>query len=486
MFPEYGRSAQEILADMNDQRSQDLDSDGRAFAFIYDAGESARNLARQVFAACMSINGLDPTVYPSARTIENQVVGACLDLMHAPEGAVGTATTGGTESIMLAVKSARDYTQNNADSRREGPTNRPAILLPITAHACFHKAAHYLGLEIIPVSVDPLTYKADINDARAKMTNDVILVVGSAPGYAHGVIDPIEELAALATEHDVLMHVDACVGGCVLPFMRDNGVAVAPFDFSVPGVTSISMDLHKYGFAPKGVSILLQRHQDLRNAHYYACATWTGYSIVNSTMLGSKSVAALGAAAALIQHLGRKGYRDRAALMWSATQRLVAVIDATPGIELVARPEMNLLAFTTVAETGEKNDSGDLFELADRLTERGWLVQPTYAFGPSPAHIHLTIDPQNAHRVDAFTRDLQVAVKGLPKCQQPPEAVVAMLSQLASTSEETINPSALMASLGITDGQMPAHAAVIHRLLDAASPSVREQLLKLFIGELFS
>lgn len=470
-FPEKPRSREDVLALLTDQKARDLKSDGRAFAFVYDAGDAVRELCREAFAACMSINGLDPTVYPSSRTIENQVVGACLDLLRAPNGAVGTATAGGTESVMLAVKTARDYAAGRVD--------RPKMLLPETGHASFHKAAHYFGVEVIPVDVDPVTFRADVKDARAKMCEDVVLVVGSAPSYAHGVIDPIPELAQLAAQHGALMHVDACVGGCVLPFMRDNGVDVAPFDFAVEGVTSISLDLHKYGFAPKGISILLQRRRELRDAQYYACATWSGYAIVNATTLGSKSVAAMGAAFALMQHLGRDGYRQRAELMWDATKSLVAAIDELDGLRVLAEPDMNLFAFTS--------EAGDVFELADRLTECGWHVQPTYAFGRSPAHIHLTIDPGNAARADDFLEDLRACMVDLPPTQEPPAAVVAMLEQLASgDGEGDIDPGALMASLGVVNGQLPGRAAMIHRLLNAASPAVRERLLVLFIGELFS
>jgi sphinganine-1-phosphate aldolase len=329
-FPETGRPREEVLSDLLGQRARDLQSDGRAFAFVYDAGEEVRGLLRDAYAGCMGINGLDPTVYPSARTLENAVVAAYLELLRAPEGAVGTATAGGTESVMMAVKTARDY------ARKTRPdVQRPAMLLPVTAHACFHKAGHYLGVEVIPVAVNPLTFRADVEDARAKMTDQVVLVVGSAPSYAHGVIDDIPALAALAQAHGALMHVDACVGGCVLPHLREIGVEVPPFDFTVEGVTSISVDLHKYGFAPKGVSVLLQRRPELRAAQYYACAKWTGYPVVNSTSLGSKSVAALGAAYALLHHLGRDGYRTRARAMWDATQRLSAVVAATPGLRLL-------------------------------------------------------------------------------------------------------------------------------------------------------
>jgi glutamate/tyrosine decarboxylase-like PLP-dependent enzyme len=275
------------------------------------------------------------------------------------------------------------------------------------------------------------------------------------------------------------MHVDACVGGCVLPFLRDNGVDVPAFDFQVDGVTSISVDLHKYGFAPKGISVLLQRRRDLRDAQYFACANWTGYAIVNSSILGSKSVAATGAALAIIKHLGRHGFRERAKKMWNATQHIVGIIDRTPGIRLVARPHANVFALTT--------ETGDVFELSDRLAECGWYVQPTYSFGKSPAHIHLTVDPGNADRAADFARDIEKCAVDLPERMAPPPEVVMMLSQIVGgAGGGGINVGDIMAQLGITNGQLPGRAGMIHRILEAASPPVRQALLSLFMGELFS
>jgi len=471
-FPDQGKSREEVLAALKDHRARDLESDGRAFAFVYDAGESTRQLAKEAFAECMTINGLDPTVYPSARKIENQVVAACLELLNAPEGAVGTATAGGTESVMLAVKSARDF------ARKTRPEiTAPKMLLPETAHACFHKGAHYFGVEVVPVAVDE-DFRADVEDARAKMTDDVILVVGSAPSYAHGVIDPIAPLAALAKEHGALMHVDACVGGCVLPFMVENGEDIPPFDLSVDGVTSLSMDLHKYGFAPKGVSILLQARRELRDAQYFACANWSGYAIVNATTLGSKSLAACGAAFTLLHHLGREGYRERATLMWDAAKKVIESIEDSPDLEMLATPDMGLFAFRPI--------DGDVFELADRLTKRGWHVQPTYGFGSSPAHIHLTMDPGNSVNADAFIEDLEACAADLPEPIEPPAQIVGMLEMLGDGGAEGLDASMLMSQLGIKDGQLPTESATIHRLINAASPAARERLLILFIGELFS
>jgi hypothetical protein len=267
----------------------------------------------------------------------------------------------------------------------------------------------------------------------------------------------------------------------VLPFLRELGAGVPPFDFTVPGVTSLSMDLHKYGYAPKGVSMLLYRRRDLRDAQYFACARWSGYAVVNTTTLGSKSVAAMGAALAVMRYFGKRGYRARTRVMWDATQRMVQAIDATPGLRLVARPDMNLLAFTT-------DGDGDVFELADRLAERGWHVQPTYAYGRSPAHVHLTIDPTNAEHVDGHARDLAACVADLPPATKPPQAVLAMLSEVGRSGDGGVplDAGTLMALLGIEDGRLPKRAAQIHRLLDAATPEVRERLLAQFMAALFT
>lgn len=477
IFPEQGQDRAAVIGELTQKKADDLPSDGSAFAFAYDAGEAVRQTAREAFVACMGINGLDPTSYPSARRLENDVVAVSLRHLRAPEGAVGTATAGGTESVMLAVKTARDH------ARRTRPEiHEPEMLLPETAHACFHKAAHYFGMKTVEVACDPETLRADPADAARKLTKNTILVVGSAASYAHGVIDPIGELAALASEHGVLMHVDACIGGWVLPFQRELGIEHPPFDFSVAGVTSISMDLHKYAFAPKGVSVLLQRSRELRDAQYFACATWTGYSIVNSTTLGSKSLAALGAAWALLRTVGRAGYRDMVAKMWRATTTLVKAVDGIEGLRVVGSPDMGLVALASA--------SHDVFELADRLSAKGWHVQPTYAYGHSPAHIHLSIDPGNAARMPQFIDDLRAAMIDLPAPQEPPAAVLHLLEALVATvdggHDDSLTPAMLMQQLGVTDGRLPSQSALIHRVLDAASPKVREKLLALFIGELFS
>ncbi|MBL4635346.1 MAG: aspartate aminotransferase family protein [Kofleriaceae bacterium] len=472
-FLEQGNSNdEEILERLASLKSDDLSSDGHAFAFIYDAGDSVNNLARKAFASGMTGNGLDPTVYPSARRLENDLVGACLEHLRAPDDACGTITSGGTESVILSVKAARDY------ARQYRPeVSDPNILVPETAHASFHKAAHYLGVRLILVDIDPTTMRASVEDTKSKLDDNTILIVASAPSYAHGVIDPIVELGQLAQDKGVLLHVDACIGGWVLPFQRDNGVAIPDFDFQVPGVTSMSVDLHKYGFTPKGISVLLSRSRKLRDCQYYSCARWSGYSIVNPSILGSKSIAPMAAAWAIFQHLGKSGYRELVGSMWTATEKFVEGVSQIEGIKVLGKPTMGLIAVAC--------GKSDVFELADRLTEAGWHVQPTYAFGNSPAHIHFSIDPGNSSRVDAFLVDLAAASKNLPEYSDAPEALVQLLEAVAQGGGG-LDTSTMMAEFGIRDGKLPDKQATIHRLLNSCSPQAREKLLILFLGEMFS
>jgi len=472
VFPESGIEPDKVLADLEALASDDLRADGRAFAFVYDGGKDVAELSRRAFAASMGGNGLDPTAYPSARRLENDLVAAAASHLRAPDSVSGTVTSGGTESVMLSVKAARDYARK---TRPEVTT--PRMLVPETAHACFHKAAHYFGVELVVVAIDPKTMRADVEDMSGKLDDNTILLVGSAPSYAHGVVDPIEEIAALARERGIPMHVDACIGGWVLPFKRELGAEFPNFDFSVDGVTSISVDLHKYAFAPKGCSVLLHRDRTLRDAQYYACANWSGYCVVNPTMLGSRSLAAMGAAWAVLRGLGRSGYRERFERMMRGTHALVEGVASIDGLRVLGSPDMGLVAVAS--------ESGDVFTLADRLTALGWHVQPTYAVGSSPAHVHFTVEPGNADAVPNLVDDLRVAAQDLPAMQAPPQAVVGMLAAVA-TGAAAIPVGQIMKELGVEDGKLPVEQANIHRLLNAASPEVREQLLVMFLGELFS
>ncbi|MEY3734844.1 MAG: hypothetical protein RL347_2203, partial [Actinomycetota bacterium] len=272
-IPQEGMSAAEIASALTVIRRQDPPvHGGRVLAYVYDAGVAASATAGlEALGAFAEVNALDPTTFPSVARIENDLVGWGLDLLQAPADAAGVLTSGGTESCILAVLAARELW------RRRGGGGTPVLVVADTVHPAFHKAAHLLGLDVrtIPVDRDTLRLTAEaVSTVLDASRGEVALVVASAPSYAHGVVDDVSGIAATAAAHGVPCHVDACIGGFTLAYARLGGEPVPAMDFAAPGVTSIALDLHKYGFSPKGASLLLFRDANLRSGTYYAFSTW--------------------------------------------------------------------------------------------------------------------------------------------------------------------------------------------------------------------
>ncbi|GAA1569285.1 aminotransferase class V-fold PLP-dependent enzyme [Kribbella sancticallisti] len=368
---------------------------GSTLAYVYDSGlAEADEVGRQALALYGSANGLDPTVFPSLRTLENEVVGWAARLMQGPD-AVGTVTSGGTESILLAVQTARDASPGVAS---------PSMVLPSTAHAAFHKAAHYLGVRAVVVDVEPGSYRARPDAMAAACDDTTVLVVASAPSYAHGVVDPVPEIAEAASARGIRFHVDACIGGWVLPYLRADGVDVPDYDFAVPGVTSVSVDLHKYAYTPKGASILLHRTAGLRRPQYFAHADWPGYTMLNSTMQSTKSGAPLAAAWAVLQHIGDDGYQRLARTSYDATLRLAAAAGAIDGLTVLAPPETTLVALRS-------DERADVFTIADEMAAQGWFVQPQLSFRDQAPSLHLSMSAATAPRLDELIEALTASVR---------------------------------------------------------------------------
>ena len=254
--------------------------------------------------------------------MENDLVSFAAELVDGPETMVGTLTSGGTESLVLAVLAARNGSPH---------VERPQVVAPSTVHAAVHKAGHLLGVDVVSVPVDSTTFRADPVAMAAAVTDDTVLLVASAPSYAHGVVDPVEEVAAIAREHGIRCHVDACIGGWVLPFLDD----APPWTFAVEGVTSISIDLHKYAYTPKGVSLLLHRDPALRRGHVYASAAWPGYTMLNTTLQSTKSGGPLAAAWAVVHAIGLERYRELAGVARRATLDVAAAVEAIDGLQVV-------------------------------------------------------------------------------------------------------------------------------------------------------
>ncbi len=475
-MPSVGRSEEEVTVQLERFRAGDVAwREGRTFAYVFDAGAEVEAVQKRAFAAYMSENGLDPTAFPSLLAMENAVVGMARAHLGGDEEAVGSFTSGGTESLILAVKAARDM----ARATRPGLTD-PQMVIPVTAHAAFHKAGHYLGVEVITSPVDPVTMRADVEAMRAAIGPRTVLVAASASGYAHGVVDPVEAIAALARQHDLPCHVDGCIGGFLLPYLRRLGEPVPAFGFEVPGVTSISMDLHKYAYCAKGASVVLYRNAKLRRHQIYACADWTGYALVNATVQSTKSGGPIAAAWAVMQHLGDDGYLRIAERLLGAKRGLEAAIAATPGVRLIGQPEMPLLAFTS--------DELDPYAIADELSARGFWVQPQLAFGPIPPSIHLSVTPSNVPHVAEFARALGEAVAAVRAegRTRPDAGAMAPLATELARPENLARLPQILESIGIgTSGQLPARRAELNALLDLLPRPVRAAVLTEFASAIF-
>jgi glutamate/tyrosine decarboxylase-like PLP-dependent enzyme len=460
-LPRRGVSGRRILAALDAFKAKDIDwRSGRVFGYIYDPGPRIRRIAERAYRSFLTENGLDFTSFPSLLRLENELVGFGVRHLRGGPGCTGNFTSGGTESILLAVKAARDGFRGQHRGRAA-----PEIILPHTAHAAFHKAADYLGLRVVPVAVDR-GFRADPRRIRRALSPRTALIVCSAPSYAHGVIDPVAPIAAIARRAGVRCHVDACVGGFLLPFYRRLGLPVPDFDFAVPGVTSISMDLHKYGYTPKGASLVLHRDAALRRPQIFTCARWSGYAVVNAAVQSSKSGGPLAAAWATLQAIGEAGYLEIARRSHAATERLTEGIRRTPGLALTAEPDFCMVSFRTTRASP--------FTLAALMNRRGWYVQPQLGFAGSPPNIHLSITFANTAWVERFLADLAACERAA--AAGPPLAAGREFRKAWKRRGGPLAPHAAVMELCLQ--AVAAHGeAAIHDILNAMEPEAREAFI---------
>ena len=465
------------LARLREMQTADLPvHGGRTLAYVYDSGlPDVDRIGREAVAAYAGSNGLDPTAFPSLLQMENDLVGFTADLLEAPADAVGTVTSGGTESCLLAVQGARD-------SRPD--VERPRMVVPSTVHAAFLKAAKYFRVEAVVVPVGP-DFRADAAAMIAAIEEDPdrnVLVVVSAPSYAHGVVDPVPPVAAAAAARGIRCHVDACIGGWVLPFAKRIGRDVPPWTFAVEGVTSISADLHKYGYAPKGTSVLLHRTPAMRRPQYFACADWPGYTMINTTLQSTKSGGPLAGAWAVVETLGLDGYDRLARDVFEATDRIVEAIGKMPALSVVAAPDSTLVAFAT-------DGSCDPFTLADEMGARGWHIQAQMSYDGHPATIHLSVSAGTLAHLEEFvaalTDSVAAAVAAGPVTVDPEVAAFIEALDPAALTDADFDGLLLAAGLAGGDGiAVPERMAGVNAMLDLASPRMREALLVAFMDRL--
>ncbi|MBM3693233.1 MAG: aspartate aminotransferase family protein [Actinobacteria bacterium] len=389
-FPTTGTPADALLADLDDRLARDPDVHGaRLFGLVYPTGlDSLEALLESVHRRYLFHNALNPFKFPGLAALEADVVRMTGDLLHLTGDGGGSMTSGGTESILMSML------VNRARARARG-VDRPEILVPVSAHPAYAKAAHYFDMEVVPVPLDE-HLRADVAAAAERIGPATAVVVASAFSYPYGVMDPVADLAALADAHGVGCHVDACIGGFVLPFLERLGVEVPPWDFRVPGVTEISADVHKYGYVPKGASVVLHRDPDWFGHQVFLYDAWPSGMYGSPVVAGARPAAPIACAWAALRHLGVDGYTAITRGLLATTRMVRNTIDALPELRLLGDPVGPVLAFT----------GPDIAGVGAAMDARGWHCNRIV----DPPGLHVMLSPAHAGVIDAWVTDLRAAV----------------------------------------------------------------------------
>jgi glutamate/tyrosine decarboxylase-like PLP-dependent enzyme len=416
-LPEVGRGRDEILSDIQAMHAQEQEhwEDGFVSGAVYHGDHEHIDFLNKVYALNSQSNPLHADVWPSATKFEAEIVAMTADMLGgAGQDVCGTVSSGGTESILLAMKSYRDR------ARQERVITRPEMIVPVTAHAAFDKASQYFNIKMVHIPVDE-TYRADVEATRKAVTRNTVVVVGSAPSFPHGTIDPIRELSELARERGIGFHTDACLGGFVLPWAEKLGYPVPPFDFRLPGVTSMSADTHKFGYAAKGTSVVLYRGQALRHYQYYTAADWPGGLYFSPTFAGSRPGALSAACWAAMISIGAQGYT-------AATKRILETAEIIKqGLREI--PELHILgdSFFVIAFA---SDSLDIYKVLDAMSRKGWSLNGLHK--PTCVHLCVTLRHTQPGVAERFIRDLKAATAHV-KANPAEKGSMAPVYGMAST-----------------------------------------------------
>ncbi|KAK4981945.1 Dihydrosphingosine phosphate lyase [Elasticomyces elasticus] len=388
------RAELERLGEMKHTRWEE----GRVSGAVYHGGEELGKLQMEAFGKFGVANPIHPDVFPGVRKMEAEVVAMVLALFNAPDGAAGVTTSGGSESILMAVLSAREK------ARTERRVTEPEMILPETAHTAFRKAASYFRIRVHLIPCPAPAYRVNVRTVSRFINSNTILLVGSAPNFPHGIVDDIPALSRLAIRHKLPLHVDCCLGSFLMPFLAKAGYDAPDFDFKVPGVTSISCDTHKYGFAPKGNSTVLYRTEELRKYQYFISPDWSGGVYASPSIAGSRPGALIAGCWASLMSMGESGYIDACHKIISAAKKLETAIRENDSLKhdlkVIGKPMVSVVAFTSA--------SLNIYDVADAMSARGWHLNALQ--NPPAMHVAVTIPIVDA--IDALIRDLELTVEG--------------------------------------------------------------------------
>ncbi len=395
-LPEEGACRETILQELEALKKDDIDwKSGKTWSMVYYVDEPHLELIQQAHNRYFSENAINPFAFKGLRRMEEELISIAGQLLHGDEDTVGTISSGGTESIILAVYTYREW------ARRKYPRIRePEIVAPASIHPAFSKACHLLNIQLRKVKVGD-DFRANVEAMEKQINKNTILIAGSAPVYPNGIMDPIERLGALAEKYNLPLHVDACVGGFMLPWVEELGYDIPAWDFRIPAVTSISADLHKFAYGAKGASTLLYRQMDHMRNQFFISTDWCGGIYASTGLLGTRAGGPIAAAWAAMRSMGRKGYRELAGEVMKGVEKLASGLRNIPEIEILGSPCMNILAYTT------QSNQPDIFVVADQLEDRGWMVDRQQR----PNSIHLTIMPYNLPVIEQYLGDLEAALE---------------------------------------------------------------------------
>ena len=392
-IPEKGRPYDEVLAQLDKFGEDDpLYREGNTWSLVYYLDKEYTEFLEAAYAKYFSANGLNPTVFKSLKRLEKEVLKFTAELLHTDENACGVMTSGGTESCLLAVKTYRDL------GKARG-IKKPEMILPETAHVAWDKGAEYFGVKIRRAPLAP-DYGVDADAVERLVTKNTVMILGSAPEYPHGMIDPIEKLGETAKAHGIPLHVDACVGGYILPFIEANGDHLPPWDFRVSAVTSISADIHKYGFAAKGASCILYRNADYFKHQIFVNQDWPGGVFASPALLGTRPGGAYAAAWAAIQANGREGYAELARRTMDTVRRLKDGIGGIDGLEIIGKPQASLFSYRST------DPHLNIFAVGDVMERKGWCVDRLQR----PDALHAMVTASHDKVVGRYLDDLKGAV----------------------------------------------------------------------------
>jgi tyrosine decarboxylase MnfA len=394
ILPETGIPESDLLNEMEEIRKDDINwRDGKVWSLVYHATDEHTELLKKAYTKFFSKNALSPIAFPSLKKFEVEVISMVVDLFNGDKRCCGSMTSGGTESILMAIKTYRDWAEEKYPDIKE-----PEMVLPSSAHPAFEKGADYFKVKSVRIPVDKKTYRANVKAMEDALTDNTIMMVGSACDFPRGVVDHISELGAIAKDRSIGMHVDACLGGFMLPFVKKLGYKVPDFDFSVPGVTSISADVHKYGYGAKGASTILYRKERVWKHQFSVYTDWEGGIYISPSMRGTRPGGAIAASWAALKHLGIDGYLNLAKSVMNTSRKLIEGIDNIPELYIIGDPVMSVFSFTS--------DKFDVYLLGDLLDKKGWHLDRIQF----PNALHMMVNPHHAEIADTFLKDLRVTV----------------------------------------------------------------------------